>query len=257
MEFATASPKVQSVNELKHVWNFSPENSNVFLQIENNSVNLLKKYGTLLNHIADRPMNGIKTQMQQARRSTCTDYSPYTAGTIIRMPGNTIHAGPPSDKDHCRAIFFYAATPKKAPTYNSSVQFNQVTLTASILIAIWKDIQPLERAILLEYMRRIQSNHLIEPSDTSLFISNYTLCLFVRISLFLKHVGSRYRTRQTRYIQFLKELCQCQDINKRRQFITMHMIDKLDQSLIPKIFQYDGDEPPSQIFLFDPQHPSN
>jgi hypothetical protein len=219
---------------------FPGKKSNVFLQIANNTtcVNLLKKYGSLLNHIAHRPMNGIKTQMQQATRSTCTEYSPNTPGTIIRMPGNTIHAGPPSDKDHCRAIFLYAASPKDAPTYNSSVQFNQVTLTASILTAIWKDIRPLERAILLEYMRRIQSNHLIGPSDTSLFLSNYTLRLFIRISLFLKDVGSRHRTRQTRYIQFLKELCQCQDINKRRQFITMHMIDKLDQSLISKIFQY-------------------
>jgi hypothetical protein len=106
------------------------------------------------------------------------------------MPGNAIHAGPESDAHLCRTIFFFAASPPCAPQYDPTTQWNQVTLTAAILEAIWDEIIPLERGYILDYICRIQSNSKIAPSDTSLFIGNYTLHLFVRVVLFVKQISN-------------------------------------------------------------------
>jgi hypothetical protein len=74
--------------------------------------------------------------------------------------------------------FFYAASPPGSPQYDPTTQWNQVTLTCTILGCIWHEISTFERACILEYKRKIQINPNVAPSDTSIFVGNYTLRLF-------------------------------------------------------------------------------
>jgi hypothetical protein len=158
MEFTTLNPKISKAAKLCTVWNFLPQNTKVFSAIigNDNAVEMIRNFGTLLNHDASAPSNPITYQKSLARISPYYKphhSSPFKAGTVFRMPGNTIHAGPESDQNCCRTIFFYGASPPGAPLYDPFTQWNQVTLTASLLECIWVDITPLDRAYILEYMR--------------------------------------------------------------------------------------------------------
>jgi hypothetical protein len=253
LEFPILNPKITTVADLKEVWTFLPEKNNVFDAIISNNfcTDLLNQYGTLLNHNANSPLNPIPYQRALARLSPyykAGHNSPFLAGTIFKMPGNTIHAGPKSDAHLCRTIFFFAASPPCAPQYDPTTQWNQVTLTAAILEAIWDEIIPLERGYILDYIRRVQSNSKIAPSDTSLFIGNYTLRLFVRVVLFVKQISKSYPNRQTKYIEFLQKIASIDHIKQQKQFITTQMIQEMDPQLMDIIFQHEGEELSKQFF---------
>jgi hypothetical protein len=79
----------------------------------------LEKYGTLFNHDSQHPINPLPAQKKEVVEQSKSNVhmknwrSIYPAGTVLRMKGNTIHAGPPSDKKHCRGIFFMQLLPKR------------------------------------------------------------------------------------------------------------------------------------------------
>jgi hypothetical protein len=75
--------------------------------------------------------------------------------------------------------FFYAASPPGSPQYDPTTQWNQVTLTCTILGCIWHEISTFERACILEYTRKIQIN----PTN-------------------------KYPKRQQKYIHFLQQVCE-------------------------------------------------
>jgi hypothetical protein len=253
MEFPVLQPNISTITDLQKVWTFLPERNNIFSAISQNNdcIDLLNQYGKLLNHDPETPLNPISYQRALAR--FCENFrgrnSPFPAGTIFQMAGNTIHAGPESDKQLCRCIFFYAASPPGMPLYDPNTQWNQVTLTAAILELIWEKISKFERGYLLEYIRHIQINSKIAPSDTSIFIGNYTLRLFVRVILFVKQISKSYPSRQQKYINFLEKVCSVANIQKRKQFITKKMINELDPNLLKIIFKHESKEASKETFL--------
>jgi hypothetical protein len=111
LEFPCLDTKITMATELQKVWTFLPTENNVISAICKDPfcTHLLEHYGTLLNHAANAPLNPISYQNMLAKQCPnvrVTNNSPISAGTIFRMPGNTIHAGPESDKHNGRAIFF-------------------------------------------------------------------------------------------------------------------------------------------------------
>jgi hypothetical protein len=70
---------------------------------------------------------------------------------------------------------------------------------------------------MLDYIRRIQSNSKIAPSDRGVFIENYTLRLFVRVILFVKQISKAYPTRQARYINSIKSISAVPHIQENKQ----------------------------------------
>jgi hypothetical protein len=254
MEFPCFNPRINQASDLKNIWTFLPKENNVLAAMSGNPycVDLINQYGTLLNHNAGFPLNPLSYQKAIARLSpdfkSPHQNSPFKAGTIFKMPGCTIHAGPESDKHNCRALFFYAASPPGCPQYDPSTQWNQVTLIATLLAEIWEKISPLERGYMLDYIRRIQSNSKIAPSDTSVFVGNYTLRLFVRVVLFLTQISQAYPKRQARYINFLQSISSVPHIQERKQFITKKMKKDLDDNLLDVIFMYDEEGSSKQIF---------
>jgi hypothetical protein len=172
----------------------------------------LKKYGNLLNHDAKHPNNPLSIQKKQVQEMKLN--SIYRSGTIFQMKGNTIHAGPPSDRRNCRVIFFYAASPTPITSlYEPDNQWNQVTLVSAFHVDIWRHIPSIERAVILEYIQCIQSDETIAPSDTCLFVMNFTLRLFIRISLFLPSPHASNIAFQWKYVNFLHQLCNKDDIS--------------------------------------------
>jgi hypothetical protein len=133
--------------------------------------------------------------------------------------------------------FFYAASSEGASMYDPQTQWNVVTLTSALTVELWKKINSLDRALLLEYIRRAQSNPKVAPSDTSIFITNLTIRLFVRLSMFLK----KFPQRNPRYIDFLQKLCQIDAIGSQhsKQYITKEMLNELDEDLIHQMFSTD------------------
>jgi hypothetical protein len=110
LEFPCLDPKITSDTELQNVWTFLPTENSVISAIckDHFCTYLLEQYGTLLNHAANAPLNPILFQKMLAKQCPNvrgTKNSPISAGTIFRMPGNTIHAGPESDETNGRAIF--------------------------------------------------------------------------------------------------------------------------------------------------------
>jgi hypothetical protein len=260
LEFPVLDPPISCVQDLQQVWDFFETDSLVFKAISECNVctDLLQKYGNLLNHDAEHPTNSptIHKWMvnQYAKQNPSKDtknwHSIYPAGTLFRMPGNTIHAGPPSHKRKCRAIFFYAAAPPGCfSTYDPETQWNQVSLTVAILVNIWPFILPIERGMILEYIRRVQSNPKIAPSDTSLFVTNYTMRLFIRISILLPSPRSGSTEFKKRYIQFIFQLSHIPNISAPKQFITQAMIKKLDRNLPTLIFKHEGRKAAKSFFL--------
>jgi hypothetical protein len=167
------------------------------------------------------------------------------------MKGNTIHAGPPSDKRNCRVIFFYAASPTPITSlYEPDNQWNQVTLVSAILVDIWRHIPPIEWAVILEYIQCIQSGETIAPSDTCLFVTNFTLRLFIRISLFLPSPHASNIAFQWKYVNFLHQLCNKDDISPAHQVITKKMVRELDPKLLDKMFKFDEKDTSYAYFLF-------
>jgi hypothetical protein len=261
MEFPVLKPHVKGVEDLKAVWKqFLPENSVFYTETNQSdySLYLLEKYGCLLNHDAKHPKNPVSAQKKEAREQAKKNInmknwnSIYPAGTIIRMKGNTIHAGPASDKKLCRAIFFYAASPTSGNLlYDPENQWNQATLCCTILLEVWESIPQLERALILEYIQTIQSDDKIAPSDTSLFVTNYTLRLFIRICLFLHFPNKGGSVIQMKFQEFISKLSQIPDINPKKQFITAEMINDLDPSLLSTIFKIDEPGSSKDLFLFE------
>jgi hypothetical protein len=261
MEFPILSPHIQETKDLELLWSFFPKDTCVFSEIGKSEycTELLKKYGCLFNHDAEHPNNPVSLQKKEAKTLVTTKKdttmknknSIYPAGTILRMPGNTIHAGPPSDKNNCRALFFYAASHQSCLNqYDPETQWNQVTLCCAILIDIWTKIKPLERALFLEYIRRVQSNPKVAPSDTCMFVNNYTLRLFIRICLFLQSPRSSHSSFKVKYIHFLYELCHNEDISVARQLISRQMIVNLDITLLERIFICDEKNSAKEYFQF-------
>lgn len=167
------------------------------------------------------------------------------------MKGNTIHAGPPSDRRNCRVIFFYAASPTPITSlYEPDNQWNQVTLVSAFHVDIWRHIPSIERAVILEYIQCIQSDETIAPSDTCLFVMNFTLRLFIRISLFLPSPHASNIAFQWKYVNFLHQLCNKDDISPAHQVITKKMVRELDPKLLDKMFKFDEKDTSYAYFLF-------
>jgi hypothetical protein len=106
----------------------------------------------------------------------------------------------------------------------------------------------MERGRILEYIRYIQCNPVIAPTDTSYFIGNYTLRLYVRVVLHVKDFTKNLYEYQERYIQFLRQLCSIPDIKDERQFITKEMINELDTNLLSVVFKHDGKGSSKELF---------
>jgi hypothetical protein len=102
--------------------------------------------------------------------------------------------------------------------------------------------------MILEYIRCIQSDEDMAPSDTCLFVTNFTLRLFIRIALWLPtpHISSWLF--QRKYISFLHQLSHVADISPAKQFISKNMVKELDPSLLGKMFQHD--EKNSLLLIF-------
>jgi hypothetical protein len=101
----------------------------------------------LLTHDAEHPSNPPDVQQREViqllkgkkkRKKKKNWKAVYPSGTVIRMPGNTIHAGPPSDPTTCRAIFFYAASCDNTGSfYDPETQWNQVVPASANEICAW------------------------------------------------------------------------------------------------------------------------
>jgi hypothetical protein len=102
--------------------------------------------------------------------------------------------------------------------------------------------------MILEYILCIQSDEDMAPSDTCLFVTNFTLRLFIRIALWLPtpHISSWLF--QRKYISFLHQLSHVADISPAKQFISKNMVKELDPSLLGKMFQHD--EKNSLLLIF-------
>jgi hypothetical protein len=88
-------PRVSNADTLKRVWRTQPEDCDIFSKMAANSTcrYLLKSYGHILNHESSLPLNSIAIQAKGAPKGY---ESNFMAGTVLRMTGDTVHAGPPS-----------------------------------------------------------------------------------------------------------------------------------------------------------------
>jgi hypothetical protein len=71
MEFPLLDPTCSTINHLQKIWNFLPEQSSTILAMEKSShcQELLRKYGTLLNHNAKNPNN--PPHLQKNKSTNC------------------------------------------------------------------------------------------------------------------------------------------------------------------------------------------
>jgi hypothetical protein len=199
-EFAVQEPIVSTVAPLQKLWSDAPIGYNVFEKMAKNKncIFWLEKYGQLLNHKSIEPLNSLQVQKINAPEGW---ESCYLAGTVLRMPGDTIHAGPPSPSYRCRAVFFFSASGIDGPKYDRHTQWNELTLTLQLLTDLWSQLSQLEKVYLLRKVGKIQANPDKAPSDCSMFLSNMTLRLFVRISIYYKL--PRSKKKQKVYEDFL------------------------------------------------------
>jgi hypothetical protein len=105
LEFSVLHPRVFDANTLQLAWPVQPSDCNVFekMSVNQNCKHWLKTYGHLLNHDSETPLNSLPIQKMAAQKNWDSN---FLAGTVLRMPGDTIHAGPPSCLSRCRGIFF-------------------------------------------------------------------------------------------------------------------------------------------------------
>jgi hypothetical protein len=118
-----------------------------------------------------------------------------------------------------------------------------------LLEELWRDLIPEERIYFLKIAREIQANPTkASPSDCSMFITNMTLCLFVRIAIYYK-VPTKAR-HQKNYNEFLQQIASKPNLPTNRQLITKSMVKALDPELSQILFQSDGDVSPSTLFKY-------
>jgi hypothetical protein len=105
LEFSVLHPRVFDANTLQLAWPVQPSGCNVFekMSVNQNCKHWLETYGHLLNHDSETPLNSLPIQKMAAKKNWDSN---FLAGTVLRMPGDTIHAGPPSCLSRCRGIFF-------------------------------------------------------------------------------------------------------------------------------------------------------
>jgi hypothetical protein len=181
LEFSVLAPIVSNAEILSKVWPAQPEGCDVFSKMASSThcKNLLETYGHVLHHESSKPLNSLAIQAQKAPEG-CE--SNYMAGTVIRMNGDTIHAGPPSCPTRCRGVFFFAASDIDGPKYDRHSQWNELTLSVILLEELWTILNTNERIYFLKIVQKIQSNPEKAPSDCSAFLPNMTLRLFAYVS---------------------------------------------------------------------------
>jgi hypothetical protein len=117
-----------------------------------------------------------------------------------------------------------------------------------LLEELWHDLTPQERVYFLKIVGEIQANPTKAPSDCSMFITNMTLQLFVRISIYYK-VPTKAK-HQKNYNEFLQQIATKPYLPTNRQLITKSMVTALDPELCQKLFQSDGDVSPFTLFRY-------
>jgi hypothetical protein len=83
----------------------------------------------------------------------------------------------------------------------TAIHSDELTLTLQLLTDLWSQLSQLEKVYLLRKVGKIQANPDKAPSDCSMFLSNMTLRLFVRISIYYKL--PRSKKKQKVYEDFL------------------------------------------------------
>jgi hypothetical protein len=76
------------------------------------------------------------------------------------------------------------------------------------------------------------------------------LRLFIRISLFLPSPHASNIAFQWKYVNFLHQLCNKDDISPAHQVITKKMVRELDPKLLDKMFKFDEKDTSYAYFLF-------
>jgi hypothetical protein len=104
LEFSELEPRVSNAEVLSKVWPSQPEGCDVFSKMASNTncKDLIETYDHVLHDESSKPLNPIAIQAQDAPKG-CE--SNFMDGTVIRMNGDTIHAGPPSCPTRCRGFF--------------------------------------------------------------------------------------------------------------------------------------------------------
>lgn len=144
--------------------------------------------------------------------------------------------------------FFFSASDINGPRYDPHTQWNELTLTIMLLEELWRDLIPEERIYFLKIVREIQANPTKAPSDCSMFITNMTLRLFVRIAIYYK-VPTKAKHKKN-YNEFLQQIASKPNLPTNRQLITKSMVKALDPELSQILFQSDGDVSPSTLFKY-------
>jgi hypothetical protein len=244
LEFSVLHPRVSDAKSLQVTWPVQPSGCNVFekMSLNQNCKYWLENYGQLLNHNSETPLNSLSIQKKAAPK--CWD-SNLLAGTVLRMPGDTIHAGPPSSLSRCRGIFFFSVSEINGERYDPSTQWNELTLTIMLLEELWHDLTLQERLYFLKIARDIQANPNKAPSDSCIFITNMTLRLFIRISIYYESPKH-----EENFNMFLQKIAAKPHLPTNKQLITKSMLKSLDPDLLPRIFESDGDISPFTLFRF-------
>jgi hypothetical protein len=230
LEFSVLEPRVSNADTLKRVWPTQPENCDIFSKMEANSTcrHLLESYGHILNHESSMPLNSLAIQAKRAPKGY---ESNYLTGTVLRMTGDTIHAGPPSCGTRCRVVIFFAASEVDGPKYDRHVQWNELTLTVMLLEELWSQLNHDERVYLLNMVHHINSDPNKGPSDCCAFLPNMT----IRLYAFLSRRHNNFGENNDKFQEFLRKIACQPNLHERKQLITKGMIRMLDDDLMEQI----------------------
>jgi hypothetical protein len=127
---------------LREVWPKQPKGCDIFSKIAANTTcsKLLEDYGHILHHNS-MPLNSLAIQANDASEGF---QSNYLAGTVMRMPGDTIHAGPPRCHSRYRGVFFFTSSEVDGPKYDGHSQWNELSLSVFLLEVLWREFTPNE-----------------------------------------------------------------------------------------------------------------
>jgi hypothetical protein len=230
LEFSVLEPSVTTAETLRKVWPTQHEDCDIFSKIAANSTcrDLLEKYGHILHHESSRPLNSLALQAKGAPNGYDSN---YLAGTVLRMTGDTVHAGPPSCNARCRGVIFFAASEVDGSKYDRHVQWNELTLTVMLLEQLWAQLNPDERIYLLNIIHKINSNPDKGPSDCCAFLPNMTLRLYA----FISRRHTVYGGNNDKFQSFVQKIACKPNLHGTKQLITKKMIKTLDDNLMEDI----------------------
>jgi hypothetical protein len=230
LEFSVLEQRVSNTESLRKVWPTQHNDCDVFSKIEAHSTcqDLLEKYGHILNHDSSNPLNSLAVQAKGAPNGY---ESNYVAGTVFRMTGDTVHAGPPSCRTRCRGVIFFAASEVDGPKYDRHVQWNELTLTVMLLEQMWSQLTQNERMYLLNIIGQINSNPDKGPSDCCAFLPNVTLRLYA----FISRRYTKSCETDEKFQSFLQTIACKPKLHETKQLITKRMIQNLDDNLMQEI----------------------